>query len=665
MKKQKLSVCLVVKNEARYLAGCLESIKNAADEIIVVDTGSTDHTVDIARRYTDKVFFFEWCDDFSKARNFSLDQATGNWILILDGDEELAPDSIQTLKKKMAQKDAEGYMIKVVNYYDAGPEILTSDDIVFRLFRNKRTYRYTGIIHEQICDNIRAINPNANIEISEDITLIHYGYMISEITGKNKVERNMRLLEEAVKQNPDSILDRHHYGVECFRSNRLENALEQFLWVYDRVDPQSVYVPKLLRLIASCKYGLGQREEALNFIEEVWQKHLPDHGDLYYLKAVICREQNRWAEAYIALQKCLAVPPQPAFYANVFCQHKTKVYQELGTLAEHFMDLETALDCYIKTLRENPRLVDVLGKIVAILNPRDNPDYTMDALNTVFDLSDPGIQLDLGHIFFREGAYPLAVKCFDAVTPHPSQARQVQLLKGLALLRIKEYPRALREISLLQPGDDFYITGQSNLFLYYWLNSQSEEAGRCLEKAKAAGASVPLVETFTMLLATGAARAAAINSDRQELCPIFNEIFERTIEAEAFTKLDEVLKYYSTIFSDHPGRLLAGLFYKYKLYDRAEAEYRKLLFTEHDGSTADLHHCLGKSCQAQGKLVEAEIYMRRAWQAGNKSPRAAMEIARLYQDLAIKALETGLENYPGHIKICDALEKIRASLIEV
>jgi len=95
--KAKISVCMIVKNEAPCLARCLESVKGIADEIIIVDTGSEDQTVQIAHTFTDKVFHFDWCDDFSAARNESLKHATGDWVMILDADEVLEPRSVRIL----------------------------------------------------------------------------------------------------------------------------------------------------------------------------------------------------------------------------------------------------------------------------------------------------------------------------------------------------------------------------------------------------------------------------------------------------------------------------------------------------------------------------------------------------------------------------------------
>ena len=116
----KLSVCMIVKNEEKTLARCLYSIKDIADEIVVVDTGSTDKTTDIAQEFGAKVFSLDWKDDFSAARNFSLEKATGAWILIIDADEVLSKDVGDKLKTVLSQqKDFKAFKILQRTYSNA------------------------------------------------------------------------------------------------------------------------------------------------------------------------------------------------------------------------------------------------------------------------------------------------------------------------------------------------------------------------------------------------------------------------------------------------------------------------------------------------------------------------------------------------------------------
>lgn len=139
-----LSVCLIVKNEARCLEKCLNSVKEIADEIVVVDTGSTDQTVEIARKFTDRIFFFDWCDDYSAARNAALDQATQDWILILNGDEALSPESCKLIPQKLCERDSLTPLVLLFRLLTPGEQT----QYVRGLFPNHLGIRFKGRVHE-------------------------------------------------------------------------------------------------------------------------------------------------------------------------------------------------------------------------------------------------------------------------------------------------------------------------------------------------------------------------------------------------------------------------------------------------------------------------------------------------------------------------------------
>src|SRR3989338_5592832 len=101
MPKQTISLCMITKNEEKYLEQCLNSVKDLVDETIIVDTGSTDKTKEIAKRFNAKVYDFKWADDFSAARNESLKHATKDWILILDADEVMDKEAVKTIKEDL------------------------------------------------------------------------------------------------------------------------------------------------------------------------------------------------------------------------------------------------------------------------------------------------------------------------------------------------------------------------------------------------------------------------------------------------------------------------------------------------------------------------------------------------------------------------------------
>ena len=144
----KINLVMIVKNEARSLERCLGAAKPLADRMIVVDTGSEDETVEIARRMGAEVFFFSWINDFAAARNFALEQSDGDWNLVLDADEYLRPVSRRKLEESLGARRGRwlGGLLRYDSYPD-GQEVSVSSSVLPRLL--PAGIRYTGRIHEQ------------------------------------------------------------------------------------------------------------------------------------------------------------------------------------------------------------------------------------------------------------------------------------------------------------------------------------------------------------------------------------------------------------------------------------------------------------------------------------------------------------------------------------
>ncbi len=196
----KISACLIVKNEEAHLERCLKSLKDAVDEIVVIDTGSTDRTIEIANRFGAKIAHFEWIGDFSAARNVSLEHATGNWILWIDADEELVGQSARVIRNAVQRPQFGGFSIEIVNFTADGTDTSQYIHQPIRLFQNRPTVRFSGRIHEQICGPLRELAlPGASLEGAR---ILHYGYRPSEMEAKGKIARTLDLLQKEVLDHP-------------------------------------------------------------------------------------------------------------------------------------------------------------------------------------------------------------------------------------------------------------------------------------------------------------------------------------------------------------------------------------------------------------------------------------------------------------------------------
>lgn len=250
---------MIVKNEEKYLQGCLESVREIVDEIVVVDTGSTDATIEIARSYGAKVLHFDWIQDFAAARNFALKNSTGRWILYLDADERLVEKSIPLLRNIIRQNSKTGYNC-IVN----SPDPITGKPNYMRyqrLFLNNPRIEFRGTIHEQIAESL--IEEKYKI-VNSDIEILHLGYNISKDALKAKAQRNLEYLIKEIKAKPTAYNNFQLAQTYAVLDDK-ENAVEFFRRTLSAKDATYFMKSHACRFIASYLSEKDRLKEALEY----------------------------------------------------------------------------------------------------------------------------------------------------------------------------------------------------------------------------------------------------------------------------------------------------------------------------------------------------------------------------------------------------------------
>jgi tetratricopeptide (TPR) repeat protein len=213
-----LTAALIVKDEERFLGGCLESVKPVVDEIVIVDTGSTDRSKDIARAHGARIIDHAWTGDFAVARNRGLDAARGRWILYIDADERLAPVERATLEALLAPGDLAACHLwfRPKSGYTLYRE--------YRLFINDPDIRFRGIIHEKMTPDLFRVAGQRGLRIAEaDLLLEHMGY---DGPQEHKNRRNLPLLRAELALRPDNAYNWHHLGQVCAGLGDRQGALD-------------------------------------------------------------------------------------------------------------------------------------------------------------------------------------------------------------------------------------------------------------------------------------------------------------------------------------------------------------------------------------------------------------------------------------------------------
>ncbi len=229
----RISLCIIARDEERFLPDCLASVSGVVDEIVLADTGSTDRTVEIARAAGATVVHHAWDEDFSAARNAALAAATGDWILLLDADERLAPGAGVALQEAVSQGDLHCGVLRLTDadHLDAtvhsvldGTAALREPVWLARLFRRTADLRWEGRVHEHVNTWLAAHGGRASL-VEADI--VHYGAVPSLRCDKGKDERNLRLLRREVGESPENWPARACLAENCLHDGHLQEAREQ------------------------------------------------------------------------------------------------------------------------------------------------------------------------------------------------------------------------------------------------------------------------------------------------------------------------------------------------------------------------------------------------------------------------------------------------------
>lgn len=262
----KLSACLIVRNEEKNLRRCLASLKGIADEIVVVDTGSSDGTVAIAEEFGCKVGHFLWQNDFAAARNYALELATGDWALWIDADEELAPKSAGAVREALIRPHFGGFALRILNFLDDKPSGNHYVHTPVRIFRNVEGVCFVGRIHEQVLPSL--LQKGLPIARLSGAQIYHYGYCEAAMLEKNKLERTVSMLLREVAEFPNDPFQWFNLANAYMVGLRYEEAIPAAQRCLELIEAGVVeidrgYVGLAYHILCSALAYVGRLDEAL------------------------------------------------------------------------------------------------------------------------------------------------------------------------------------------------------------------------------------------------------------------------------------------------------------------------------------------------------------------------------------------------------------------
>ncbi|MEK3901077.1 glycosyltransferase [Paenibacillus sp. FSL R7-0179] len=348
-----ISLCMIVKNEADNLARCLRSVRGTVDEIIIVDTGSTDATRQIARSFGARIINYPWNGDFAAARNAGLALAQGTWILVLDADEELEPGSREDLLVCAKHTEYEAFFVRIHNHQgtERASQTLTVNPIL-RMFKNRPNYRFSGIIHEQIAAVIVQETPDAAMHMGT-VIVHHYGYADGVVEQKDKISRNLGLLKQQLEQSPGDAFQHFNLAVEYMRLGDYGQALEHIGTSLNLAEPGTSYVHLLYKYKVRCLAVTGDYPGALEACGQ-GSTLFPDYSDLHHLKGALLLQVSALAEAKTALCRALEIGASPPLYHTESGLGTYLTHTLLGQVCQQLGEAQEAAACFTRAAQLQP-----------------------------------------------------------------------------------------------------------------------------------------------------------------------------------------------------------------------------------------------------------------------------------------------------------------------
>ena len=279
-----LSLCMIVRDNEDTICACLESIYPWVDEIIIVDTGSRDRTISICEQFGARILHFPWCDDFSAARNVSLEPANGDWIFWMDSDDIIHEEQGQQLRA-IAYSDHNpetlGYIVQVHCPSGDDGQMTVVDHV--KLIRNSPKLRFEHRIHEQILPSIRRVG--GRVEFT-NISVVHAGSRQSAETRAKKLERDFRILALDLQEHPEHPFVLFNLGMTCEDAGEYERAEQYLRRCIEVSQAGESQLRKAWALRVSCSRELGRIDEALQLADESLQL-FPGDKELLFRRAVL------------------------------------------------------------------------------------------------------------------------------------------------------------------------------------------------------------------------------------------------------------------------------------------------------------------------------------------------------------------------------------------
>ncbi|HEX8753695.1 MAG TPA: glycosyltransferase [Solirubrobacterales bacterium] len=606
-----LSLCMIVKDEAEMLPRSLAAARDAVDEIVVVDTGSSDATVEIARSFGARVVEHEWTGSFAEARNVSFEAASGDWILFLDADEVLVAEDAPLLRELTGRTWREAfYLVETHHTGELGDGTAVTHNAL-RIFRNRPEYRFEGRVHEQVAHRLPAGQPE-RIEPTR-VRIDHYGYLGVVRDTREKSRRNIELLRRQLLESGESAFLCFNLGSELAAAGDADPARQQFerAWELLAADPERAdrpYVPSLsVRLVKSLRVT-GRHEDAARRAAEGLEL-FEDLTDLVLEQARLARAGGEAERARELLEECLRRGDAPSRYSPTVGCGSFLALVELAELESERGDFAAAERLLRRCLAEHPGyLGGVLPLAQAMLRRGAEAEEVVAAIEQGVSEMTPSVHFMTATALYEAGLPQAAEPLYRAVTEAQPGNGYAQLALAESLLSQREFAAAAASAAAVaEDAGCAAAAARSELFSRVLAGEPLAEPCRRAARRSLDATEIAMFQAWAE--ADGAAEFPRLDPACAAILPTMLEALLRIEAFEAFEGLLPALEA-AGVPPRERHQTLAEIYLRRGFLESAADEW--IAACEHHGADAEALTGLARVAQARGLDEDAELLTQKA-----------------------------------------------------
>jgi tetratricopeptide (TPR) repeat protein len=630
-KNMTLGLCMIVKDEEEMLGKCLAAVAPAVDEIVIVDTGSTDRTIEIAKRYGAKVIEQAWTGSFSEARNISFEHATTDWIVYLDADEILVAEDVARLRSLTGRVWREAFYLALTSFTGETGDAGAVTNSVLRVFRNRPVYRFEGRLHEQIGHNLPAHVPG-RIEHSS-VRVDHYGYLGAVRDAKEKSRRNLELLKAQQAESAPSAFLHFNLGTEYAAIGDYASALSEFERAWALVEANGEegndYVPTLVQRLVTALRACGRAEDAIAQATDALQR-FPGFTDLVFAQAQAALVLGRENEAIGYWEQCIEMGDAPARYGATVGAgtHRPRI-----ALAELYMRrglLNEARELLDWCVSEHPDFVGVIDPYATVLLRRGlAPDQITAQIETRLSEENltPAARFLLAGAFYRHGAMPAAEVQYRAVLAARPSSAQVRVQLAESLLNQSRHSEAATESAQIDDGDAYAALAARIELWSRIAGGDLDDAAAAAQRAARLGVSAAEREVFAAWLELARDPSQQPRSLPVASTPLLGVVLETLLRAHDFQSFERLIPLLrgSALPEREQHELLASMYLNHGFLPMAAQEWMAVCEYRPDARAL---LGLARVAERHGQHEDAAVFAAEALQHDPHNATARHLIAR-------------------------------------